>query len=129
MQSMLQQRITRLKWLSAVLLLSVTVAWVGMMFYLPLYDGETLTSLSIKCALVVALVLIGKVPSRVTSGVRATCLWLAFIIFFFFTQANLEAVDNTTKLVWAVFAVFFVLNLVIDARLSRLTRHSKLYYY
>ncbi|MFJ3110295.1 hypothetical protein [Pseudomonas putida] len=127
MQTMLQQRIARLRWLSALLLISLTAAWVGLMFYLPLYDGETLTSMSTKCALVFTLVVIGKVPSRLKSGVRNTCLTLAWIVFFFFIPVDL-AWNFTSQLALAVIVVFGVLDLIVETRLWRLSRNPMYYY-
>lgn len=129
MQTLLQKRITRLRWLSAFLLLSVTGGWVWMMFYLPFFEGETFTSVSIKCALVVALVLIGKVPSRVTSGVRSASLWMAFIIYFFFTPLSIEVWTTPIKVFVAVIIITGIVDLVVEARLWQLTKHSKLYYH
>ncbi len=127
MQTMLQQRIARLRWLSALLLISLTAAWVGLMFYLPLYDGETLTTMSTKCALVFALVVIGKVPSRLKSGVRNTCLTLAWIVFFFFIPVDL-AWNFTSQLALAVIVVFGALDLIVETRLWRLSRNPMYYY-
>lgn len=128
MGTLLQQRITRLRWLSALLYSISTAVWVWLMLSLPLVDGETLTSLSTKCALGVALVLIGKVPSRLTSGIRNTCLCLAWIVLFLSTPATLTW-DLTAKLTVAVVVVFGLLDLIVDERVSRLSRNRKLYHY
>ncbi len=127
MGTLLQQRITRLRWLSTFVHSISTAVWVCLMLSLPLEDGETLTSLSTKCVLGAALMLIGKVPSRLKSGIRSTCLCLSWIVLFLSTPTTLTW-DLTAKLTVAVIFAFGVLDLIIDNRVSRLSRNRELNY-
>jgi len=127
MGTLLEQRITRLRWLGAFLHSISIAVWVCLMLSLPLEDGETLTSLSTKCALGAALMLIGKVPSRLKSGIRNTCLCLAWIVLFLSTPTTLTW-DLTAKLSVALVFALGVLDLIVDDRLSRLNRSRELYH-
>lgn len=128
MQSLLKQRIAKLKRLRAWLYLSVTAGWVGLVTYLPLDPGETRTSLSWKCALVVTLVAVGLFPAKSKPWMQSLCLYAAFILTLFVSPIDPVVTEKAADLIWPLLGAFIVLGLYLETRLNQLTRHSDLHF-
>lgn len=123
MSSMLQQRIHRLERMRAWTFLSLTAYWVGLIAYFPLAPGETVTSASWKCAIVVALVL-PMFISGLKPWIVSLCFYTGFAIQVFASPLNWEAAEVLGN--WNVIplGIFFVVGMAIDTRLLQLTRHE-----
>lgn len=124
MQTLLQQRISRLDRFSAYLMLAITAVWVGLVAYYPLNSWDTVASAAVKCALVVALVVVGKFAVRLTPWIKTLCLFTAFVIAFLTNPDKQDVPDAAGNMIGVFLVVFFALAMAIDARRAKLTRHS-----
>ena len=123
MQSLLQKRIEKLGRLRAIITAFILAYWVGLVAYLPLAPGETVTSASWKCAFVVALALIGLFL-KLTPWVSTFCLYTSWLFAFFIGPESRVTESAYSDLLALPFVVLLVLYMVVDARRYRLTRHS-----